>query len=189
MVQRIIACLGDSITLSGYSDIPYPQYLENSLKIAFPGNQDAVGLIGALGGTSGNALVMSGQSITGKEYTKVSVLIGVNDLLNGDTAATIMANIDTICNNLIADGKTVLLSTVLPFKNATGYTGAKQTQLDSLNALIRARLGVTLIEGHNGLRDNGGDPLQLNPAYNSGDSLHINAAGAQAFAALLFAAV
>jgi lysophospholipase L1-like esterase len=182
----VVACLGDSLTLSTYSNVPYPQYLENLINNIDP--QNCVGMNAVLSSTTATAVTTNSQRILGKPYTHVVILIGVNDVLTSVPAATAMANIDTICNALIAQSKTVILSSVLPCR---GYAGVnpmddtKQTNLEALNVLIAARAGVTYIDGYTHMGQPG-NPAFINPIWANADLLHLNEAGAARFGEFIY---
>ena len=73
-------------------------------------------------------------------------------------------------------------ATLLPFKGAWYYTAAGEATREAVNAWIRASGAFDgVIDFDAAIRDPA-DPLMMNPAYDSGDHLHPNAAGYQAMA-------
>jgi hypothetical protein len=83
---------------------------------------------------------------------------------------------------------TIVLCTVPPFGASLYYTAGRETQRGILNAAITAYVGghpaVTLADADATLKD-GGNPVNLNPAYDAGNGLYINDAGQTALFGLI----
>lgn len=119
------------------------------------------------------------------------LLGGTNDLAQSYSAASIAANLSTMISDARADGRRVVISTVLPRSNSSGWTGAMQTQLLALNTTIRGWSdppGVSVVDGYALLGD-GTDPTIMLAAYDSGDHLHPSGTGKRVLAAAVKAVI
>ena len=81
-----------------------------------------------------------------------------------------------VVNDAKAAGISVILMTVQPAGNLTGWTAGMQAQLVALNALIRATSGVTVVDAYS-MTGSISDATKLHATYDSGDGLHPSAAG------------
>lgn len=180
-----IACLGDSITYTAQTraNVPWPNKLETSLNTAHPGTY-AVANFGVSGSTSSQHVTTWTNSIDNKGYDILVIMSGVNDLNAGTAGATVWTNIDTIITAALADGMTVVLFTVLPWKGYVGWAAAEQTETDALLTSIRARASVTLIDTYPAWETSAGSDIMV-AVYDVGDGLHPNAAGSNELAALV----
>lgn len=123
----------------------------------------------------------------------VVVLLGVNDLGHPGTSAppsevvTAQEIIDAhrqLITRAHAQGLKIFGGTILPFKNDTlgFYSEANEVKRSAVNHWIRTSGEYDgVIDFDKATRDPA-DPLALNPAYDSGDHLHPNAAGMAAMA-------
>lgn len=176
-----VACLGDSITRGG--TISYPQRLFAGLGYTW-----GVGQHGVDGNTTTQMLARWRSDIRGKDYSWLVLLGGVNDINGAATAAATYANILTIVTEAKGAGMQVVLLTVLPFKNATGWSSAKQTELEALNVSIRGTSGVTVVDTYPQFEDPSNLTAML-VTYDSGDHLHPNQVGRDRLGALVLAAI
>lgn len=84
-------------------------------------------------------------------------------------------------------GLKVVAMAVVPAGGSSGWTGAKQTELDALNALlsawVSAHAGACYVDTYNALDTNADDVIDA--AYNSGDNLHLSQAGMDLVAGLV----
>lgn len=116
-------------------------------------------------------------------WFQVFSLVGVNDLRVGTTEAVAWGNIKPVYDQALADGRYLVLLTVMPFDQYTSWTPTVQAQLVLYNTDVRNYAAdhpaqVTLIDTYVIM----GDPLdsmRLNRIYDSGDGLHPNTAGRQ----------
>lgn len=121
----------------------------------------------------------------GAAYDVAVVSVGVNDIVNdGTAAATVYGTIDTLIDGLLADGVRVIVTTVLPCSTFAGWSAADQVQLEALNASIAGTAGVTVVDAYAAFGESG-TPEQLAAAYDSGDHIHPNQAGATLLADLV----
>ena len=118
----------------------------------------------------------------------IIVLEGINDIGASARAGTVISAARIIAGyrQLIARaharGVKIFGATLLPFKGAWYYTAAGEATREAVNAWIRASGAFDgVIDFDAAIRDPA-DPLMMNPAYDSGDHLHPNAAGYQAMA-------
>ena len=115
----------------------------------------------------------------------IIVLEGINDIggsAGGIGAARIIAGYEQLIARAHARGLKIFGATLLPFQGAGYYTAAGEATREAVNAWIRASGAFDgVIDFDAAIRDPA-DPLMMNPAYDSGDHLHPNAAGYQAMA-------
>ncbi len=135
-VKHSIAFFGDSIT-QGVGTTPNA-YAHWNARLA-----DALGDDGAyhnLGIGFGRASDAASGGVWFEKALKsdvVFVCFGVNDILQGATAAEVIQSLNTIVDTLKAAGKTVILQTVPPFD----YDAAKRAIWHEVNHHIRTVLG------------------------------------------------
>lgn len=181
--QRMVACLGDSLTFNVSAlTLTWPELLDLAL---FP-NRGA-----SNNGLSGYTVAQIHARYTADVrglYPAMTVLAGANDLIAG-TSATTMWNTDykPMLDDAVAQGIKVLAFTMPPWGTFSGWTSGKQTQTVALNNLIKSYVGTGY--SYFDLYAFAGDPLNAqnqNPLYGYGDGLHFNAAfGAPFVAAIL----
>lgn len=180
----IVQCLGDSITYTDptRADIPYPHKLEMML-----GAGHCVGNYGVGGYTVSQIATLWTSSVVGKGGNRLVYMGGINDVVVSTAAATIMTSIDAVVDAALAASWKVVLFTVLPFKNYSGWTAGKQTILDSLNALILAKSATDLIivDAYSDFESSAGSDT-MKAAYDVGDGLHPNQAGSNQLASLAY---
>lgn len=178
-IARVVA-LGDSITqgsgITGVTD-PYPAKLNNLLGVRW----DVVNH-GYSGDTVAQMRTRWTNDIRGKKAWRYFIFLGgVNDLRNGTSANTIFTTISATLDEARADGIIVVLFTVTPWKAFVNWSAARQTETESLNALLlnycatypsQARCRDT----YDVLNDPA-DAALLLAAHNSGDGLHPDQSG------------
>lgn len=146
--------------------------------------------IGFTGANVAQCVVAYQTSVAGKGYTGLTVLCGVNDLIANTSAATIYASLTSIYDAAIASGLRLTIGTILPWSGYASWDAGKQTQTLALNTLIlgycAAHVGTaTCVDFYNSALRSG---TALAGAYDSGDGIHPNAAGATVMAGLWQAA-
>lgn len=108
----------------------------------------------------------------------VIVMAGTNDAVQDVAAATIISNLTTIYNKIIANGGKVVALTIMP---RTGLTGYQATQLAKVNKWIKTygqtARGVYVCDVGAALVDTTLPGWQIVAAYAT-DGLHPNATGA-----------
>ncbi len=116
----------------------------------------------------------------------VVVHAGTNDIGGGVAPATIAANLQTIWDTLVAAGKTVVATTILPRNNGDTATSTLTQNLRDTNRLIRSRAvtsrGVVLCDWYGALVD---ATTGLASTLYFSDGVHPNMAGAGRMGAVL----
>lgn len=119
------------------------------------------------------------------------ILLGINDINIGPTvtgqdvtAQQVIDGLTTMVKAGQAAGKKVFLATIMPNKGFTRYpfTEAGEAKRQAVNTWIRANSLANGVIDFDAIVRNPADPTTINPAYNSGDNLHPNDAGAKAMA-------
>ncbi|MFC0506478.1 GDSL-type esterase/lipase family protein [Micromonospora costi] len=208
-----VVAFGDSHT-DGYGSTPgadnrYPDELAEQLLAA--GRPLAV----ANAGISGNKLLadspcygergtrrFGGDVLEQPGVRAAVVLIGLNDIGAGGypdfgcgaspvvTTGQLVAGHRALIRAARARGVTVIGATLPPIKNATGYDSPeKEAVRDALNHWIRTSGEYDAVADLDRILADPADPDALNPAYDHGDHLHLNDAGAARAAAAVAALV
>lgn len=125
----------------------------------------------------------------------IIVLIGINDFgfsvlppnpiynpVTDVSAGQVIAGYQQMIARAHARGLKIFGATLLPFKGAGYYSAAGEAKREAVNAWIRTSGAWDGVIDFDKVMRDPADPLALNPAYNSGDSLHPNDAGYQAMA-------
>lgn len=200
-----VVCIGDSLTsgsithssFSTLGTIPNTAY---SLADAYPYK------LGQLTGLSYQNLGIAGQTSTqiqarfatdvvALKPASVVILCGTNDVSQGATLATYLANVKAMLESCRDNAIVPIVVTIPPSTAQNNTLG--QTR-DSFNAALKtlaaAYADCVLVECGAALGQYraGGDPgnlWDLQAAYNSGDGTHLNAAGYQVLAQLIASAV
>lgn len=210
---RRVLCLGDSITY-GWGTVSvqraYPERLQDAL-LARDGAGWSVFNRGVSGeGTTGvlsrwnNGTFDDGgarvepplrtlvPAVEGGWHTLV-LLIGVNDVSSGAPASSIYTNITTLAADALALGAKVAVCSIAPWKGYGLWSAPKQAAQDDVRAQLQAWATAdtsarAFVDVYGALGDPG-DPQALLPAYDSGDHLHPNDAGAVALQTAVLAAL
>lgn len=117
-------------------------------------------------------------------HTRLFISVGNNDLLGGAAGATTWATVQAA----VDDERTkrlVILSNLTPFKNASGWTTAIQTEQDAFNSAWTsycsgAPSGVICVDVRSALWASG-DHASLATANDSGDHFTLSSDGSAAF--------
>jgi lysophospholipase L1-like esterase len=114
----------------------------------------------------------------------IIIELGVNDIQsNGDPADKIIAGLRQIGQQLRERGVRALVCTLGPFEGYSSWTADKETTRLAVNAYIRGNHDFdAVVDMDAALRDPAA-PSHLRADLDSGDHIHPNEAGAQAFAA------
>lgn len=195
-IVKVVVAIGDSITFgTGGGGTHYPAQLLARFNAApqFAGtvavvNQGMPGnrvLHDTVGPSAASRFERDVLGVSG--VTHVILSEGVNDLY-GDVdfgadqkinAAQLIAAFDTMIKKAKANKLKIYLGTVAPFKGIGDPYDApeKEAERQKFNTWIRANKAVDGIFDFDAALRSSSDPTKLDPAYDSGDSIHPNAAG------------
>ncbi|MFJ8544485.1 SGNH/GDSL hydrolase family protein [Streptomyces sp. NPDC093586] len=203
-----VVAVGDSITDGSHStmdaDHRWTDFLAERLRTAAGAGQDVPRYSVVNQGISGNRLLTSGtgtppanpstlsrfpRDVLGRTNAKaVVVAIGVNDILHSPEPTdrdSVLAGLRTLVAMAHARGLKTVGATVTPFGGYGGYTDARETMRQEINAEIRAgRVFDAVVDFDAALRDPY-DPRRLRAQYDCGDHLHPNDRGYARMAAEL----
>jgi lysophospholipase L1-like esterase len=121
----------------------------------------------------------------------IIVLEGINDIGFGTgppnagpdvSAARLIAGYEQLIAQAHARGLRIFGATLPPFQGAGYYTAAGEATREAVNTWIRASGAFDGVIDFDAVMREPGDPLRLNPAYDSGDHLHPDDGGYQAMA-------
>ncbi|WP_343671680.1 GDSL-type esterase/lipase family protein [Chitinophaga sp.] len=189
---RVIG-LGSS-TLAGYL-LSYPDrlgdkistWLSNNtsnptwINLSVAGYASANLMPTAKGGTAGTNI----DSALNSHPDFMFISLPTNDVANGLTNAEIMANFRYLDALALNNGIPVFWETTQP---RTSFSATLQTQLKVLADSIRAAWPTRYVEGFSTTVNTAASTdAEINPLYNAGDGVHLNAAGNQLIADSLFA--
>ncbi|MEV5435904.1 SGNH/GDSL hydrolase family protein [Streptomyces sp. NPDC052682] len=203
-----VVALGDSLTDGITSTVGanrrWPDVLSDRLRAAVESGRDVPRYSVVNQGISGNRVLTDGlgrpadnpsglnrfeRDVLGRTNVKVVVIdLGVNDILRDPRLADpdrIVGGLRTLVDRAHARGLKVVGATLMPFGGHRGYTDARESVRQAVNAEIRAgRVYDAVVDFDRALRDPY-DPRRLRADYDSGDHLHPSDQGyarmAQAF--------
>ena len=115
---------------------------------------------------------------------------GVNDMAAGTAGATAATAAQVFLADARARGMKVIITGIMPWKNSAGWTLAKQTETVAYNSAMSTWAGANgafYVPTIASMGGGSGDADILLGAYDSGDLIHPNAAGALQLATLVFA--
>lgn len=178
--SRSVALFGDSITAwtqavngsSGWAELIAKQ------------NRSVVHANFSAGGLRTASIYAIWQQKKGSWFDIVCIQGGINDLINGVSAATAFASLELLVDEALAYGKPILWMNVLPCANHASWSSGKQVEIDVFNGLVADKVGehpssITLLNAHDVVA-NGVAPGALAASYDNGDGLHLSASGNQA---------
>jgi lysophospholipase L1-like esterase len=116
--------------------------------------------------------------------TDVVLHIGTNDIADGAGPAAIVAGLRQFAERTRAAGRRVFLTTITPSSNGSHGTPAATATRDAVNAWVLGpgrRQADGVFDFAAAVADPA-DPARLAPAFDSGDGLHLSAAGYRALA-------
>jgi lysophospholipase L1-like esterase len=180
-----IAFLGDSITQGIYDaaiTAPFPQVAVTTKGTGYQAHNFGIGSNG-----TDQALARWRADIRGRGFTKMVVMIGINDVNLSLPASFVTANLTTIFQEAAADGVTVIPVTLLPRANPGT---AETTNLNTINAFITsyaASHGLTRVDAYTDFDDGTGKMKAIWDI--DGGSLHPNQAGQNELGAIVAAAL
>lgn len=179
-----VAWIGDSI-VRGVGSLPLtpPRYLTSLA---------GVGVVNA--GVGSNTIAACGSrynsTYAAGGYRTLIWSCAVNDMAAGTAGATAATAAQVYLADARSRGMKVIVTGVMPWKNSTGWSIAKQTETAAYNSAMSTWAGLngaTYVSTAS-MGGQGGDPDILLTTLDSGDLIHPNSAGASALAALVNAA-
>ncbi|WP_229070758.1 ricin-type beta-trefoil lectin domain protein [Actinoplanes sp. DH11] len=193
--ENAVVTLGDSLTdgndalAAAYQR--YPDHLSRRLQRTAAGSRLSVVNMGI----SGNTVVAAGASsptalarfdtdvLQQRRVAHMVLLEGINDISRNATAQQVIDGLTQLVDRAHAANVSVMLATVTPRHKGCGQPDdAWDTKIAVINDWIRATGMVeATVDFHAAVR-NPASPNCILPAFDSGDHLHFNAAGAQALA-------
>ncbi|WP_053913948.1 SGNH/GDSL hydrolase family protein [Streptomyces sp. TP-A0875] len=203
-----VVAFGDSIT-DGYASTVdanhrWPDHLAQRLRTAAEAGADVPRYSVVNQGISGNRVLTSRsgrpadnpsgvsrfpRDVLGRTNVKAVVIaLGVNDILNSPELADrdgVLEGLRTMVDLAHARGLKVVGATVTPFGGHGGYTAARETMRQEINARIRSgKVFDEVVDFDKALRDPY-DPRRLRADYDCGDHLHPNDRGYERMAEVL----
>jgi lysophospholipase L1-like esterase len=202
--RDVVVAFGDSITDGAFSGVDVNSRYPDELAERLGGR---LGVLNA--GIGGNRVLNDSTCLGDKATTRfrpdalsqphvrtVIVLEGINDIGSSEidgfdcfkpnprvTAAELIAGHRELIRQAHAAGARVVGATLLPYKGAFYYTAGGELVRDELNTWIRTSGEYDSVIDFDRSMASPSDADSLNPAYDSGDHLHPNAAGYHAMAA------
>lgn len=191
-----VVALGDSITDGRGSTTDgndrWPDFLAQRLQANSPTRKVAVANMGI----GGNAVVSGGLGPTATKRFDRDVLNqngvrwliifeGVNDI-GGDASGTVAANLIAAFTQFAAKARArnirVYGATITPFGGNSYYSASHEAARQTVNSWIRTNSLYDAVMDFDAAARDPANPVNLLPAYDSGDHLHLNPAGYQALA-------
>jgi lysophospholipase L1-like esterase len=190
LIERVLVCEGDSLTAGNHNVVGerYPDIMAASL-----GTSWGVFNVGAGSQTITTMITDAAAQVDARfdnGYLSNIVVIwaGINDIVAGESAADLHAEIQTYCAARRAVGWKVVVCTVTPAANCPD---AKETVRTDLNTLLRANYETYA----DALADIGGDADlgdwadRLNTTYYQADATHFTLAGNTKVASIIQTAI
>jgi lysophospholipase L1-like esterase len=202
---NVVVAIGDSIT-DGFGTTPgssrrWTDFL--SRRLLADSSAGTVSVLNA--GVAGGRMLTDGVGIKGLDrfdrdvlgqsgVTHVIFLLGINDIAfpalvpNQEVSVDQMtAGMQTMIAKAKAKGVKVFAGTLLPFKGATifgapYYSADFETKRQAYNSWVRSNTMLDGVIDFDLAMRMSSDSLSMLPAYDSGDHLHPNDAGAEAMA-------
>ncbi len=186
---KSVVCFGDSITFTAATraNRGYPSILDEMLFA----DGFTVGNQGVSGGGFQNAIDIYQAYYKGRGIWAACILVGVNDIAGGASAATVYAGINALIQEMLTDNVKVCVSTILPWKNGGGWTAPRQTITETVNAQLLALNGTNpnllVLDGYAAFGDIDDPALLARSAQEvTADYLHLGSYGSQLLAEMMF---
>lgn len=193
-VKKVVVAFGDSIT-AGVGAVPeeaYPAQLQGMLG-ARSGLAENVSVVNE--GIPGNKLLFDGlgpsaisrfdrDALDISGATDVILLLGINDIQADAFRPAQRASAEQVINALDAlilrakrKHLNIFIATLTPWKGWALYTDQREAVRQTVNAWIRTNKDATAVIDLDAALRSPTDLSAMNPAFDSGDHLHPNAAG------------
>lgn len=183
--QESLLVLGDSISARSYQDGYGPYRWPDMLRpsgASLANDSVSGGEISQPGiGGSPDGLTRLKHLLQEPYPTWLLVEQGTNDLAAGVSADTLLTKLSQAADLGTAQTLNTVVATIAPRAGNSGWTASQESARQQVNATLRSGTwassrGVTILDLDTLLQDPA-NPTALNPAYDSGDHLHPNAAG------------
>lgn len=174
--QHVCFALGDSLTEGLNTVYPWPARVTGALRSL----NISVANHGKSGDDTGGASTRWTNYIKSRGYSCVVLTIGVNNILNGDSAATTEGLYASLIADIQSTGLKVVVNTITPFGNYGGSSAPKEAQRILFNTWIRGLAVDAVIDQAANMADT--DVTKLKASYDIGDGLHFNDLGNAAYA-------
>jgi lysophospholipase L1-like esterase len=195
-----IVVVGDSITDGFNSRSRWTDYLQSRIASLPANEQPAVvnegntadtltPVVPSFAATGGGPPGVDRLQIDALDFPGVAtvvVFLGTNDLYFGASATAVIDGLRQVAEATKAAGLRAVAIALLPRAASEGWNAARQASLDQVNQWLLTthvfdaviNLGPAVADVHDGACS----PTALDPAFDSGDHLHPNSAGAIAMA-------
>jgi lysophospholipase L1-like esterase len=196
MGTKLLMTIGDSLVAGGPILDGNPSWTQ-LLQSSRVGQQFGVVNVGVGGYTVSQIKAVWEAEYKGRGCTHAVILCGTNNLSAGDSAATVLAALQSLISSVQEDtsgspsGVDVTVCTVPPRGGSASWDATKETHRLNLNTSILALpdIAAVSLESMAGT----GDPVEMAAAYRTSDLLHFNGTpttgGSQKVADLINAAV
>ncbi|MGA8116832.1 MAG: SGNH/GDSL hydrolase family protein [Actinocatenispora sp.] len=188
-----VVVLGDSITDGNGSTIDGNKRWPDQLAARVAGRQVGVlnaGLAGARLSYDGadvgfpevgpNALARLDRDVFGQtNVDTVIVQLGINDInaTPFEDAPTVIDGLKQVATQLHQKGLRVVVTTLTPYENSSGWTADKDAAREQVNSYLRGTHDFDAVLDFDRVVRDPGHPSQLLPSLDSGDHIHPNDTG------------
>lgn len=195
-----IVVVGDSITDGFNSTTRWTDVLQQRLAALPPDAQPAIVNEGntantltaitpsdaTTGGGPPGLQRLPTDALTLPGVSTVVLFLGTNDVFFGGSAATVIAGMKQAIDAVHAAGLHIVGVTLLPRAGDAGWTASRQEALQQVNSWMatthRFDAVIAMASVVDDMYNGGCQPTVFLPAFDSGDHVHPNAAGATAMA-------
>ena len=146
-------------------------------------------VVSANGGIKAADILARWRALDDPAPARVFVLGGINNVANGESAATALTSLNTLYAEAKAAGTEVVAMSTLPFGTSALWSAPEQVELETMNAAILASADVDIhVDFYTAMQD----PADLDailPAYRLADGVHPSEAGTANMAAVMATAL
>ncbi len=195
--SRAVVTLGDSITDGRGSTTDGNDRWPDNLAIRLATNPPTANVAVVNMGIGGNAVLSGGlgptalarfdRDVLGQHGVRYLIIFeGVNDIGSGSSSMTTATNLVNayiqFANKAHARGIRVYGATITPFGGSSYYSTLHEQERQFVNAWIRTNTVLDAAIDFDAVVRDPSNPVNLLPAYDTGDHLHLNPAGYKAMA-------
>lgn len=154
----------------------YTLYARNGTRV--------VDMLGVSGASIGGCQAQWNVYKLGRD-SRLVIQCGINDIGGGSSGASVWTAAQAYIEAVQTEGVTVIVTNLMPFKGSTYDTAPHEVERLAFNSAMLTYCGshaaLKCVDANTAVW-NAADHAQLNPAFDSGDHLHMNATGGQALA-------